>query len=71
MLLTGFFHSVSYFFPIYRPPSFDAIPSNMDEVFSISPSANVYVFRDFNVDHKDIIMRLTCSGGSDIPGELK
>ena len=39
----------------------------MDEVLSINPSANVFVFRDFNAHHKDW---LTNSGGTDQPGEL-
>ena len=66
-------HSVSYFFFLYRsPPSslctvFDSISSNIDEVLSINPSANVFVFGDFNVHHKDW---LTHSGGTDRPGEL-
>ena len=66
-------HSVSYFFFLYRSPSsslctvFDSISSNMDEVLSINPSANVFVFGDFNVHHKDW---LTYSGGTDRPGEL-
>ena len=53
------FHSVSYFFVLYQPPSsslctvFDPISSNTDEVLSINPSANVFVFGDFNVYHKD------------------
>ena len=38
-----------------------------DEVLSINPSANVFVFGDFNVHHKDW---LTFSGGTDQPGEL-
>ena len=38
-----------------------------DEVLSINPSANVFVFGDFNVHHKDW---LTCCGGTDRPGEL-
>ena len=48
-------HSVSYFFSLYRSPSsslctvFDSISSNIDEVLSINPSANVFVFGDFNV----------------------
>ena len=42
-------------------------PSNIDEVLSINPSANVLVFGDFNVHHKDW---LTYSGGTDRPGEL-
>ena len=64
---------MSYFFFLYRSPSsalctvFDSISSNIDEVLSINPSANVFVFGDFNVHHKD---RLTYSGGPDRPGEL-
>ena len=46
---------------------FDSISSNIDEVLSINPSANVFVFGDFNVHHKDW---LTYSGGTDQPGEL-
>ena len=46
---------------------FDSISSNIDEVLSINPSANVFVFGDFNVHHKDW---LTYSGGTDRPGEL-
>ena len=66
-------HSVSYFFFLYRSPSsslctvFDSVSSNIDEVLSINPSANVFVFVDFNVHHKDW---LTYSGGTDRPGEL-
>ena len=52
-------HSVSYFFFLYRSPSssfctvFDSISSNIDEVLSINPSANVFIFGNFNVHHKD------------------
>ena len=66
-------HLVSYFFFLYRSPSsslstvFDSISSNIDEVLSINPSANVFVFGDFNVHHKDW---LTYSGGTDRPSEL-
>ena len=66
-------HSVSYFFCLYRSPSsslctvFDSISSDIDEVLSINPSANVFVFGDFNVHHKDW---LTYCGGTDRPGEL-
>ena len=66
-------HSVSYFFFLYWSPSsslctvFDSISSNIDEVLSINPSANVFVFGDFNIHHKDW---LTYSGGTDWPGEL-
>ena len=66
-------HSVSYFFFPYRSlflslwTIFDSISSNIDEVLSINPSTIVFVFRDFNVHHKDW---LTYSGGTDRPGEL-
>ena len=66
-------HSVSYFFFLYQSPSstlctvFDSISSNIDEVLSINPSANVFVFGNFNVHHKDC---LTYSSGTDRPGEL-
>ena len=46
---------------------FDSVSSNIDEVFSINPSANVFVFGDFNIHHKDW---LTYSGRTDRPGEL-
>ena len=46
---------------------FDSISSNIDEVLSLSPSANVFVFGDFNVHHKDW---LTYSGGADRSAEL-
>ena len=39
----------------------DAISSNIDEVLSNNPSANAFVFRDFNIYHKCC---LTYSGGS-------
>ena len=64
---------MSYFFFLYQSPSsslctvFDSISSNIDEILSINPSANVFVFEDFNVHHKDW---LTYSGGIDRPGEL-
>ena len=66
-------HSVSYFFFLYRSPSsslctvFDSIASNIDEILSINPSANVFVFGNFSVHHEDW---LTYSGGTDRPGEL-
>ena len=66
-------HSVSYFFSLYRSPSsslytvFDSVSSNIDEVLSINPFANEFVFGDFNVHHKDW---LTFSGGTDRAGEL-
>ena len=66
-------HSVSYFFFLYSSPSlllcivFDFILSNIDEVLSINLSANVFVFGDFNVHHRDW---LTFCGRTDRPGEL-
>ena len=45
---------------------FDSILFNIDEVLSISSSANVFVFGDFNIHHKDW---LTYSSGTDRPGE--
>ena len=52
-------HSISYFFFVYKSSSllwtvFVSISSNVDEVLSNNPSANVYVFWDFNIYHKDL-----------------
>ena len=64
---------MSYFFFFCRSPSsslctvFDSISSTRDEVLWINPSANVFVFGDFNVHHKDW---LTYSSGADQLGEL-
>ena len=63
--LFSLLHSV-LFFPLYQPPSlslcmvFDSISSNIDEVLSINPSANLFIFGDFNAHHKDW---LVYSGG--------
>ena len=46
---------------------FDSISSNIEEVLSTNPSANVLFFGDFNVHHKDW---LSHSGGTDRAGEL-
>ena len=46
---------------------FDPVSSNIDEVLSINPSANVFVFGDFNFYHKDWLIY---SDGTDRPGEL-
>ena len=57
----------SYFFFLCRSPClslytvFHSISSNIDEVLSINPSANAFVFGDSNVYHKDW---LTYSGGT-------
>ena len=61
-----------YFFLLYRSPSslytvFDSISSSIDEVLSINSSANVFVFGDFNVHHKDWLIY---SGGTDWSDEL-
>ena len=66
-------HSVPYLFFLYQSPSlslctvFYSISSNIDVVLSINPCANVFVFGDFNLHHKDW---LTYSGGTDRSGEL-
>ena len=73
MFLTGFpslsalllFPLLITFFSFVH--GFDSISSNIDEVLSINPSANLFVFVDLNVHHKDW---LTYSGGTDRPGEL-
>ena len=72
-LFMALLHSVSYFFFLCRSP-FSAlcmvcysISSNIDEVLSINLSANVFVFRNFNVHHKDW---LTYSSGTDRSGEV-
>ena len=63
-------HSVSYLFLLYWSPSsslctvFDSISSNIGEVVSINPSANVFVFGDHQKDW------LTYSGGTDQHGEV-
>ena len=66
------FYSMVYYFFHYRYPSslictlFDSISSNIDEVLSINPSVNVFVFGDFNVHHKDWLIY----SGTYRPGEL-
>ena len=55
--------SVLLLFPLI----FDSILSNIDEVLSINPSANVFVFGDFNIHHKDWLIY---SGETDRAGEL-
>ena len=63
---------LSYLFFLHQSPSllckvFDLSSSNINEVLSTNPSANVFVFGDFNVHHKDW---LTFFGGTDRPGGL-
>ena len=49
----AFLHSMSYFFFLYLSPSFslcmvfDSVSSNLDEILSINPSGNVFVFGNF------------------------
>ena len=68
LFLTGFTSLSAYLLFLYWSPSsslcmfFYSILSNMDDVLSIKPSANVFVFGDFNVHHKDWV---TYSGGTD------
>ena len=63
---------MSYFFFLYQSPSSslclvsDFISSNIEEVFLVNPSANVFVFGDLNVHYK---YWLTYSGRADRPGE--
>ena len=72
MFLTDF-TSLMVFFFVYQSwlslcTVFNFISSNIDEFLSINPSANVFVFGDFNTHHNDW---LTYSGGTDGPGDLK
>ena len=46
---------------------FDVISSNLHDFLSINPWANVFVFGEPNVHHKE---RLTYSNGTDRPGKL-
>ena len=46
---------------------FDSILCNIDEVLSINPSTNVFVYGNFNIHHKDW---LTYSSGTNRSGEL-
>ena len=67
------FLSVFYFFFLYWSPSsslctvFDSISPKINEVVSISPYANVFVFGNFNVHQRDWLIY---SGKVDRPSEL-
>ena len=72
MFSTGFTSLSVFFFSLSSPSLsvcmvFDAISPNIDEVLLINPSANVFVFEDFNIHQKGW---LTYSGRTDRPGEL-
>ena len=61
-------HSVSYFFLFCWSPSSSPSSSNISDVLSVNPSANAFIFGNFNDGHqKDW---LSCSDGTDRPGEL-
>ena len=66
-------HSRSYFFFHYcsltssSGTGFYSISSNIDEILLINPSANGFVFGDFNIIHKDWLI-YSCE--TDRPGEL-
>ena len=74
LLRLALLHSMSYLFFLYRSPSsswstiFDSVSSNIDEVLAINLSANLFDFGDLNVYYKK--HWLTCSDGTDGPGEL-
>ena len=63
-VLLLFLLSITFFVFVH---GFYYIWSNIDEILLINPSANMFVFGDFNVHHKDW---LTYYGGTDWPGEL-
>ena len=63
-VLLLFLLSITFFVFVH---GFYYIWSNIDEILLINPSANMFVFGDFNVHHKDW---LTDYGGTDWPGEL-
>ena len=64
---------MSYFLFLYQSSSlslctaFDSVSSNIDEIVSINPSANVFIFGDFNIHQKG---SLIYSGGTDPPVKL-
>ena len=57
----------SFFQRYFFYMAFDAVWSNTDKVHSINLCANIFVFRDFIVCHKEW---LTYSGGTDKSGQL-
>ena len=73
MFLTGFTSLSVLLLFLYRSPfsslctAFNSVSSDIDEVFSINPSGNVFFSGDFNAHYKDW---LTYSGETDRPSEL-
>ena len=71
MILLTFLRSVSYFFFLCLSPIcflwtvLDVVWPNI-KVLSLDLSANKFVYKDFNVYHKDLIIH---SGGTGRPGE--
>ena len=65
MFLTGFISLSFLLFPLpiafFIFMVFDSISTNIDEVLSINPTDNAFVFGDFNVYHKGWV---TYSGGT-------
>ena len=66
-------HSTSYLFFLYRPPSSDscsvveAVSKSIDSALTSHPSANVFVFGDFNVHHEEWLnSRLTSEAGRQV-----
>ena len=66
MLKKDFLLHGTYVFFVFVQ-DFYSILSNIDEVLLINPFANVFVFGDFNIHHKDWLIYY---GGTDQPGEL-
>ena len=71
-VLSWLYFTVSYFLFLYHHllcccAVFYSVSSNIDEVLSINPSANVFAFGDFNLHHRNW---LTYSGETDRSGEL-
>ena len=68
-----YFTVVSHFFFRYQTAFlslcmfFDSISSNVDQLLLINPSANVFVFGDFTIHHKDWVIY---SRRTDTPGKL-
>ena len=60
------FSSISHCLPLYTLV-FDYISYKIDEVLLINPSANVFVYVDFNLHHKDWV---TYSGETERPGAV-
>ena len=64
-------HSTMYLYFLYRSPSssscavVDAISDSIDRVISLHPAAQVMVFGDFNVHHKEWLIH---SHGTDAAG---